>query len=63
MAGLAIALVLGRSVAHVLIGIAPHDLVALASAAGIAVAAGLVATWLPARRAARTDPIEALKAE
>ena len=62
-AGLAIALILGRSVAHVLIGVAPHDSWALASAAAIAITAGVVATWMPARRAARTDPIEALKAE
>jgi ABC-type antimicrobial peptide transport system permease subunit len=63
VAGVAIALVLGRSIAHVLIGVGPHDLAALASAAGIAIAAGVVATWLPARRAGRADPIEALKAE
>jgi ABC-type antimicrobial peptide transport system permease subunit len=62
-AGLAIALVLGRSVAHVLIGVTATDATALASATAIAAAASLAATVLPARRAGRADPIEALRAE
>jgi putative ABC transport system permease protein len=62
-AGLAIALILGRAVAHVLIGIGPHDVVALAAAAALAVGAGLLATWLPARRAGRANAVDALKAE
>ena len=63
VAGLAIALLLGRAVAHLLIGVGPHDGVALATAAALAVAAGLLAAWLPARRAGRANAIDALKAE
>jgi ABC-type antimicrobial peptide transport system permease subunit len=63
LAGLAIALLLGRFVAHVLIGVAPYDAAALAAAVAIAILASVVATWLPAHRAGRADPIEALKAE
>jgi ABC-type antimicrobial peptide transport system permease subunit len=63
VAGLAIALLLGRSVAHVLIGVAPYDAAALAAAVAIAIGASAIATWLPAHRAGRADPIEALKAE
>jgi putative ABC transport system permease protein len=57
------ALALGRAVAHVLVGVAPHDPPALIAAACVSALAGLVASWIPARRAADADPIEALRAE
>jgi ABC-type antimicrobial peptide transport system permease subunit len=57
------ALALGRSVAPVLIGVPPDDPWALVAVAALAGAAGLVTAWLPARRAARTDPLDALRAE
>jgi putative ABC transport system permease protein len=57
------ALALGRGVAPVLIGISPGDPWALVAVAAIAALAGLVTAWLPARRAARADPLEALRAE
>ena len=61
--GLLLVVILGRAVAHLLIGVTPYDGASLGAAVAVAVAAGLAATWLPARRAARADPIEALKAE
>jgi ABC-type antimicrobial peptide transport system permease subunit len=57
------ALALGRSVAPVLIGVPPDDPWALVAVAALAGAAGLVTAWLPARRAASTDPLDALRAE
>jgi ABC-type antimicrobial peptide transport system permease subunit len=45
-----------------LFGVPPHDpVIHLTAAAALILAAGL-ANWLPARRAARTDPMVSLKA-
>ena len=63
LTGLGCAIVLSRAVAAVLVGVSPHDPVALAAAATIALGVGLVACWWPSRRAASADPIEALRAE
>jgi predicted permease len=62
-AGLAGALVLGRVVAAVLVGVRPHDPIALLTAATLALSVGLIACWWPSRRAASADPVEALRAE
>jgi len=62
-AGLLGALALGRGVAHLLVGIVPYDPLALGASACTVVAVGLLASWIPARRAADADPVEALKAE
>ena len=61
--GLACALALGRAVAAVLVGVQPHDPIALVSAATIAFAIGLTSCWWLSRRAAAADPVEALRAE
>jgi len=61
--GLLGALALGRAVSHVLVGVGPHDPIALGAAACLEVALATLATWIPARRAAEVDPIEALRAE
>jgi predicted permease len=42
---------------------APRDPVAFGSAAIALAVAGLLAAWMPARRAARVNPVEALRAE
>ena len=57
------AVMLGRGVAPVLIGIRPDDPLALIAVAAAVTVAGLVAAWAPARRAGRADPLEALRAE
>jgi len=44
-------------------GLKPHDPVTVIVAAGILLVIGLVAGYLPARRASRIDPIVALRAE
>ena len=61
--GLAGSLALGRAIAALLVGVPPHDPLALFSAAAIALAVGLTACWWPSRRAAAADPVEALRAE
>lgn len=61
--GLAGAWFSGRLLESRLWGIAPSDPVALAGAAALLLTVAALASWLPARRAARTDPVETLKAE
>ncbi len=57
------AVALGRGVASVLIGVRPDDPATLAVVAAAAAVAGLGAAWPPARRAARTDPLAALRTD
>ena len=60
-AGIAVAMMLARSMGRVLYGISPFDLPAFGVAALVLVGAGLGATLLPARRATRVDPMVALR--
>jgi predicted permease len=53
----------GRFIASLLYQVSPRDPVSLALAAGSLLAVAAVACYLPARRAARVDPMEALRAE
>lgn len=57
------AFVLGRLMSSFLFHVKPADPVAFAVAAAILTAAGLLAAWLPASRAARTDPVRSLRVE
>jgi ABC-type antimicrobial peptide transport system permease subunit len=61
--GLAAAWGLGRIVGNLLYGVPPGDLVSMGIAVGVLVAAGTLAAWIPARRASRIDPIQALRYE
>jgi predicted permease len=61
--GLVGALVGTRSVATVLFGVGAHDPVTLAGVTLTLLAVALVACWLPARRAAAIDPVDAIRAE
>ena len=61
--GLAAAAGLTRLMSSVLFGVGPLDPVTYAAAPLILVLAAGFASYLPARRAARTDPAEALRAE
>ncbi len=61
--GLAGALVLGRALAAQIPGVSAFDPIVIAMVlVGLGVAA-LVASWLPARHASRTDPLQALREE
>jgi predicted permease len=65
--GLGVGTVLGmfgaRVVRTMLFGVEPHDPWILGGAAGLLAASALVASYLPARRASRVDPLEALRQE
>ena len=61
--GVAGALVTTRALASLLYGIAPHDPTTLLACAGVLTLAAAVASWAPARRASRVDPLVALRAE
>ena len=62
-AGLGLALAAGQVIRERLFGVGPSDPVSLAVAIGVLGAVALVAAWSPARRAARVDPVDALRAE
>jgi putative ABC transport system permease protein len=61
--GLALAAALARLLAASLYQVHPWDLGVYALAPAVLAVAGLLACWLPARRAARVDPLESLRAE
>jgi ABC-type antimicrobial peptide transport system permease subunit len=62
-AGIGLALASGRLVRGFLYGVEVHDGWMLAGAAVLLLVSGLVAAYLPARRAAGVDPMEALRSE
>ncbi len=63
MLGIAGALALGRVLASRIPEVAAADPVVLAGAALVLTVAAFGASWLPARRAARVDPLQALRQE
>jgi len=63
LAGLPLALLMGRAIAGLLYGVAPDDLATFAGVAAILAAVSLAACYIPARRAMRVDPTVALRYE
>ncbi|MCW5558827.1 MAG: FtsX-like permease family protein, partial [Verrucomicrobiae bacterium] len=61
--GLAGALALTHSLKTLLYGVSPTDPATFAVVAALLLATALLACWLPARRAARVDPVAALRDE
>jgi putative ABC transport system permease protein len=61
--GIGIAVVLTRVISTFLFGVGPMDPITYATVSGGVAAVALLATYLPARRASRVDPIVALRAD
>jgi ABC-type lipoprotein release transport system permease subunit len=53
----------GRFLRAFLFGVAPWDPPAIAGAIIVLLSVATLASWIPARRASRVDPAEALRAE
>jgi putative ABC transport system permease protein len=61
--GAGVAAVATRALSSLLFGVTPWDPLTLAGAAALLAAVTVAASWLPARRAARVDPVASLAAE
>jgi len=61
--GIGFALLLSRVLSALLFGVGPMDPTTYAAVSGVLAAVALLATYLPARRASRVDPVVALRAD
>jgi ABC-type antimicrobial peptide transport system permease subunit len=61
--GLVLAAAIGKLASGLLYRVSPFDPVVLTAAAAVLTAAALLACYVPARRATRIVPLEALRAE
>jgi putative ABC transport system permease protein len=61
--GLTAALALTRLISHLLFGITPADVATYAAVAAFGLTLSAMASYIPARRATRIDPMEALRHE
>jgi ABC-type antimicrobial peptide transport system permease subunit len=61
--GLPVALALGRLIRSFFYGIEPHDPLTVIGTILIMLTVTALAAWIPARRAAKIDPMEALRYE
>jgi ABC-type lipoprotein release transport system permease subunit len=55
--------IVARFLRSFLFEVAPTDPVALVGATGVLIFFALAASWIPARRAARVNPIEAMRGD
>jgi len=61
--GLSVALALVQLIQSIVYGIEPHDPLTMIGAAVLIITVAALAAWIPARRAARIDPMNALRYE
>ena len=61
--GMAISLAATRIIVNMIYGVRPFDAITLIGATVLLVATGLLASYIPARRAAHVDPLQALRTE
>jgi ABC-type antimicrobial peptide transport system permease subunit len=61
--GVAGALAMTQLISGLLFGVSPHDPTTIAGVAAVIACIALLASWIPARRATRVDPILALRYE
>ena len=61
--GVAAALALTRLMGSMLFEVSPADPLTYAAASSALIVAALLGSYLPARRAARVDPVEAIRAD
>ncbi len=61
--GIPISLGFTHILRSVLFGVSPHDPATLALAIGLVLIVAILSAWIPARRAAKIDPMEALRYE
>lgn len=62
-AGLLLTVVAGRGISSLLVGVSPTDALTLVLASLFLASVGLLASFLPARRAMKVEPLRALKCE
>ncbi len=61
--GVALAIVLSQALKSLLYEVQPNDPMTLMLVGGLFIGVGLLACWVPVRRAAKVDPLEALRYE
>jgi predicted permease len=63
LSGVAISFYLARYMSSIVFGISPHDPITLVVVTGVLTIIAFMAAYLPAQRAALTDPLKALRSE
>jgi ABC-type antimicrobial peptide transport system permease subunit len=63
VSGVVLAFLAARGIGSLLVGVSPSDPITLTSVALLLAAVGLVASYIPARRAMNIEPLRALKYE
>jgi ABC-type antimicrobial peptide transport system permease subunit len=61
--GIAVSFAVTKTLTSFLFEVTPNDPLAIVGVTTLLVLVALTAAWLPARRAAQTDPVEALRIE
>jgi putative ABC transport system permease protein len=61
--GVVASLLLASAIKSQLWGVSAHDPMTVVAVTGVLLVTGVVACWIPARRAARVDPLVALRYE